>query len=308
MVRWPTVGSPELSSHVSLITDKRRDMPPLQSDLMHTFFSFTFSLQSKTASSNKAKDKKAARKAAAEKALQVQTKLKQLLQDQDLLAAFPVFNTYSRNGLNLNLKYYTAESMPNELKTWAFGLTKINIQKFYENCPGWGWNDVKKRKELEDSNARFIVATYAEAPAEEKSATDASNTTTNTNSASATHPDANTLSTPIVGQPLAFIHMRFEMEGDDPVLYVYEFHVDRAVQGRGVGRFLLQIAELISRKAGLAKIMLTVFIANFVANGLYSKLGYTLDESSPGTVDPVGNHGYEILSKSLRKPEIETAA
>lgn len=265
---------------------------------------------SKTASSNKAKDKKTARKAAAEKALQVQAKLKQLLQDPDLLAPFPVFKTYSRNGLNLNVQYYTANSLPDELKTWAFDLTKVNIQQFYENCPGWGWNDWKKRKELEDSNARFIIATYAEASAEENPGTDASNTKDN--------PTATTssaaLPTSTVGQPLAFIHMRFEMEGDDPVLYVYEFHVERAVQGRGIGRFLMQSTELISRKAGLAKVMLTVFKANFAANGLYSKLGYTLDESSPGTVDPAGNHGYEILSKSLpsppppKKPETETAA
>jgi len=279
------------------------------------FFPFTFTLQSKTASSNKAKDKKAARKAAAEKALQVQAKLKQLLQDPDLLAPFPVFKTYSRKGLSLNLKYYTAESMPHELITWAFDLTKKNIQQFYESCPNWGWNDLQKRKELEDSNARFIVATYAEAPTEENHATDASNTTSNDNksAAAATLPGPAS-SIPTVGQPLAFIHMRFEMEGDDPVLYVYEFHVESTVQGRGVGRFLLQAAELISRKAGLAKIMLTVFTANSVANGLYSKLGYTLDETSPGTVDPVGNHGYEILSKLLppppppKNPKTKTAA
>ena len=261
-------------------------------------------LQSKTASSTKAKDKKAARKAAAEKALQVQALLKQLLQDPDLLAPFPVFKTYSRNGLNLNLQYYTAESMPTELKAWAFDLTKTNIQQAYEECPGWGWSDSKKRKELEDSNARFIVAIYGGeiTPQEE---TKNANKTTNSNSnvndttAAAAKSPSPTL-TP--GQAVAFIHIRFEMEGDDPVLYVYEFHVDSAIQGRGVGRFLMQMTELIARKSGLARVMLTVFRTNAGANGLYSKLGYTLDEISPGTVDPAGDHGYEILSKLLPPP------
>jgi ribosomal protein S18 acetylase RimI-like enzyme len=185
--------------------------------------------------------------------------------------------------------------MPNELKTWAFDLTKVNIQQFYENCPGWGWNDTKKRKELEDSNARFIVASYAEAPAEETTTRD-TDATPAAATATAAPPSAT------AGQPLAFIHLRFEMEGADPVLYIYEFHVESPAQGRGVGRFLLQLAELISRKAGLTKVMLTVFTSNSTANGLYSKLGYTLDESSPGTVDPAGNHGYEILSKLLPTP------
>ncbi len=258
--------------------------------LLRLSFPIISSLQSKTASSNKAKDKKAARKAAAEKALQVQAILKHLLQDPDLLAPFPVFKTYSRNGLNLNLQYYTADTMPKQLKNWAFDLTKINIQQFYENCPGWGWSDAKKRKELEDDNARYVVATYAQPPEDEK------------NTADATAAAAPATAAPTVGQPLAFIHMRFELEGVDPVLYIYEFHVESSAQGRGIGRFLMQIAELISRKAGLAKVMLTVFKENSAANGLYSKLGYVLDESSPGTVDPAGNHGYEILSKLLPPP------
>lgn len=260
-------------------------------------------MQSKTANSTKAKDKKAARKAAAEKALQVQALLKQLLQDSNLLAPFPAFKAYSRNGLNLNLQYYTADSMPNELKTWAFDLTKTNIQQAYEECPGWGWSDSKKRKELEDSNARFIVATYGGEITTQEETKDADKTTTsNTNlndTTAAAKPPSPTL-TP--GQAVAFIHIRFEMEGDNPVLYVYEFHVDSAIQGRGVGRFLMQMTELIARKSGLARVMLTVFKTNAGANGLYSKLGYTLDESSPGTVDPAGNHGYEILSKLLPPP------
>lgn len=45
--------------------------------------------------------------------------------------------------------------------------------------------------------------------------------------------------------------------------------------------------------------MLTVMTANADAFGLYSSLGYTMDDTSPSACDAADDAGYEILSKKL---------
>jgi RimJ/RimL family protein N-acetyltransferase len=54
--------------------------------------------------------------------------------------------------------------------------------------------------------------------------------------------------------------------------------------------------------------MLTVFHANTAALALYNRLGYVLDDDSPGAVDPSGDHKYEILTKRLPAPAGATKA
>lgn len=51
------------------------------------------------------------------------------------------------------------------------------------------------------------------------------------------------------GDPVvAFAHYRFVVERDVPALYVYEIQVEVVVQGKGLGKFLMQFLELIARK------------------------------------------------------------
>ena len=45
-------------------------------------------------------------------------------------------------------------------------------------------------------------------------------------------------------------------------------------------------------------IMLTALQANSAAFGLYEKLGFGLDSTSPGVVEPTEDSGYEIMSKA----------
>ena len=113
---------------------------------------------------------------------------------------------------------------------------------------------------------------------------------------------------PTPDQFIGFVHLRFEMEEDEPVAYVYEIHVEQEAQGKGLGKFLMQIVELVARSTKLPRVMLTVFTENKAANALYSKLGYVMDEGSPGMVAvDAGNgngndpHGYEILTKRFAR-------
>ena len=58
------------------------------------------------------------------------------------------------------------------------------------------------------------------------------------------------------------------------------------LQGKGLGKFLMLLLELIARKSGVTRLMLTVFHGNLAARALYRKLGYVMDDDSPTAVDP----------------------
>jgi GNAT superfamily N-acetyltransferase len=190
---------------------------------------------------------------------------------------------------------------------WAFALTKRNMQAMYEACPRWGWNDGRKRGELEDGDTRVIVAAAAAGaapppllpppaagPAAEVSGEGAALRNDGSDpaaAAAAAAPRAPLAGDPggagtssggvAPGAPLAFVSLRFEAEGDEAVLYVYELQVEGAAQGAGLGRLLMAAAEREARRHGMARVMLTVFQGNAAARAMYLKLGYVRDEGSP---------------------------
>jgi GNAT superfamily N-acetyltransferase len=47
---------------------------------------------------------------------------------------------------------------------------------------------------------------------------------------------------------LGFVHYRFVVEEDVPVVYMYELQLESTAQGKGLGKFLMQLIELIARK------------------------------------------------------------
>ncbi|KAF4625934.1 hypothetical protein G7Y89_g12228 [Cudoniella acicularis] len=71
-------------------------------------------------------------------------------------------------------------------------------------------------------------------------------------------------------------------EDDYPVIYCYEIHLSRALQGTGLGTALMRLLEGIgSRISGTEKAMLTCFTCNQGAIKFYGKLGFKKDEFSP---------------------------
>lgn len=53
------------------------------------------------------------------------------------------------------------------------------------------------------------------------------------------------------GDPVvAFVQYRFVVEHEVPALYVYEIQLEHCIQGKGLGKFLMQFLELIARKVG----------------------------------------------------------
>jgi ribosomal protein S18 acetylase RimI-like enzyme len=97
---------------------------------------------------------------------------------------------------------------------------------------------------------------------------------------------------------MGFLEYRILIEDDSVVLYIWEIHLVPRVHKQGLGRYMMQIAELIARKHGLDKIMLTVFKQNVTAMNFYkNKLRYVIDDTDPSMSGEKVN--YEILSKVL---------
>ncbi len=76
--------------------------------------------------------------------------------ERDLLTELRPFCSFDRNGVAATLSFCTPKSMPADVRDFVFDLTKENMEAPYIEA-GWGWNDSKKRRELYDPTARFIV-------------------------------------------------------------------------------------------------------------------------------------------------------
>jgi hypothetical protein len=97
---------------------------------------------------------------------------------------------------------------------------QVNMEGAYD--VEWPKEERVKRREMVEEDALYIVARLNETE----------------------HVTADTSGSPVV----AFLHYRFVMEEDFPVLYVYELQLEKSVQERGLGKFLMQLMELIARK------------------------------------------------------------
>lgn len=102
---------------------------------------------------------------------------------------------------------------------------------------------------------------------------------------------------PIAG----FLSFMITEEDGHEVVYCYELHLQPGLQGKGVGRRMMELMEMIGERVGVEKAMLTVFRSNQRAVKAYGSWGYGVDEFSPearklrdGTVK---EPSYVILSK-----------
>ena len=92
------------------------------------------------------------------------------------------------------------------------------------------------------------------------------------------------------------------------MLYVYELQLAPAARGNGLGKFVMQLLELMATKHKMQFMMLTVFKINDGAMRFYlDKLKYSVDETSPSRCAVDDESSYEILSKCLDKSLIENA-
>ncbi|KAK3155408.1 hypothetical protein QOZ80_2BG0202930 [Eleusine coracana subsp. coracana] len=98
-----------------------------------------------------------------------------------------------------------------------------------------------------------------------------------------------------------FVKQQFVLEEELPVVYVYELQMEPSAQGKGLGKFMMQLIEEIACESQMGAVMLTVQKANTLAMTFYNKLGYVISSTSPSRVDPqIGlEKSYEILCKAF---------
>ena len=219
--------------------------------------------------------------------------------------------------------------VPSSLSLWMLSLTRCNMRNLYNRQidPEWAWNEKKKRQELNDEAARFIVVYETQTnqarmkstePIAVDSAADSTSALELTNSlllssltASSLGPGCNPSS---VGSPsallhavtpVAFVHLRFLLECDVRVCYIYELQVESAYHQRGVGAALMKLVEETAAKWRIYKCVLTVLKENEGAVRFYrDKMGYHIDEDDPNSLeeqDVEYYHGTRKQEESSKK-------
>ncbi|XP_066142673.1 N-alpha-acetyltransferase 40 [Euwallacea fornicatus] len=211
------------------------------------------------ASTAKSKEKRLLRKEEQQRIRDAMAVVAEANKIENPLIEFPVFQKFNKNGVVADLIYRTSTGLSEMEKKWAFALLKKNMQLKYEQS-SWGWSENKKRDELFDEAAKFLIA---------KSAHD--------------------------GAYLGYSHFRFDVDEGIEVLYCYELQLDNHLQRKGLGKFMMQILELMAWKNNMKKVVLTV-LKNNSNSKFFKAIGYELDESSP-VDDEDESFPYEILSK-----------
>lgn len=216
----------------------------------------------------KAKDKKMKRKEEEEMMQTKRVVVDAANAQEDPLAALVAFKKYERNGLNLTISCEKAPNLDADTTKWAFSLTKSNMEDLYI-ASGWGWSDKQKKDEMTDDAAWYLIAR-----------------------------DDNKL-------PVALVHFRFDMDFDDEVVYCYEVQLTESVRRKGLGKFLVQILQLLAHKNKMTKLMCTIFKENTSSKKFFmDKLNFTVDETSPEDTYAEAfyieeKYSYLILSKLI---------
>ncbi|GFY95334.1 acyl-CoA N-acyltransferases (NAT) superfamily protein [Actinidia rufa] len=154
--------------------------------------------------------------------------------NNDQLASFPHFRCYQRNGLSVYLESGYGNKLSSPVKQYIQNLLKANMEGPYGS--EWPTEEKAKRREMVAAEARYIFI-------HEDQNASASQATPSLEKDSACTYGINGRKS-IVG----FVHYRFTVEEEIPVLYVYELQLEPYVQRKGLGKFLMQLIELIAYK------------------------------------------------------------
>ncbi|TYJ10901.1 hypothetical protein E1A91_A11G239800v1 [Gossypium mustelinum] len=223
-------------------------------------------------SSRASEKKKLKRKEILEKKKAADQLLKVASAQIDHLTSFPSFCYFNKNGLCLRLESGRGDKLSNCTKQQIQKLLKANMMGPYGS--EWAVEEKVKRREMVAPEARYIFVYW----------------------------NANEMMDNAFTPLLGFLHFRFTLEEEIPVLYLYELQLDSSVQGKGLGKFLMQLVELIAQENRMGAVVLTVQKSNSLAMKFYiSKLRYVVSSISPSRVDPlVGvEKNYEILCKTF---------
>jgi ribosomal protein S18 acetylase RimI-like enzyme len=187
----------------------------------------------------------------------------------DVLKDFQAFRTFTTRNVNNHdfsfvISNVHAKHLDPKQREEILQLFEFNMKEMYQSSD-WGYDPIKKREELFEEEARYLIATN-----------------------------------PLNGNEIVgFIHFRFLEDDGIEVVYIYEIQIAPKVQRIGLGKFLMQIILLVASKHKMQLVVLTVFKSNKQALSFYqNKMGFEIDETSPSQCDEP-DASYEILSRSV---------
>ncbi|KAG7177055.1 N-alpha-acetyltransferase 40-like [Homarus americanus] len=225
----------------------------------------------KSKSKEKGKERRTALKAERARLAAAQLLVNQANAMPDPLSKFPFFNKYERNGLSCTLICKRVKDLDPDMLEWAIDLCKQNMQPLYEKSTQ-GWHENEKREEMMEDAAWYLMAI---------------DTTSE--------------------KAVAFSHFRFDMDYGDEVLYCYELQLEADCRNKGLGKFMMQVLELMAFSNQMHKVVLTVFKHNPDGMAFFTKCKYEIDETSPEDTYE-GSYDYNILSKlNKMKPTQKTS-
>nr|XP_016440642.1 PREDICTED: N-alpha-acetyltransferase 40-like isoform X1 [Nicotiana tabacum] len=224
------------------------------------------------------------RKEILEKKRKVQEITKAAVSKKDPLSSFPSFHHYNTKDLSVYLDSGRGDNLSSSVKQYIQNLLKVNMEPAYGT--EWPEEEKVKRRQMVSSEARYIFV-Y-----------ETVNADANIMFKLSKKGRSNADGTDDKGHLVAFVHYRFTIEEEIPVLYVYELQLEHRVQGKGLGKFLMLLIELIAQKSKMSAVVLTVQKANMTAMNFYrNKLRYLISIMSPSQMGLQSN--YEILCKSF---------
>ncbi|KAJ4714611.1 N-alpha-acetyltransferase 40 [Melia azedarach] len=232
------------------------------------------------------REKKLKRREILEKKKAIDELIKAASAQRDHLTSFHSFRHYERNGLSVVLESGCGDKLSSAEKQYVQSLLKANMEGPYGS--EWPAEEKVKRREMVAPEARYIFVREVEAP------------NASPNEVSKVFDGGRISCAENKGSIVGFVHFRFTVQEDVPVLYVYELQLEPRVQRKGLGKFLMQLIELIAHKNRMGAVMLTVQKVNLSALNFYtSKLRYIVSSISPSRVDPLTRveKSYEILCK-----------
>ncbi|XP_010537510.1 PREDICTED: N-alpha-acetyltransferase 40 isoform X2 [Tarenaya hassleriana] len=194
----------------------------------------------------------------------------------DPLSSLPSFRRYSRNGLSVFLESDRGDKLSSSVRQYIRMLLRMNMAGFHGS--DWRIHEKVKHREMVSPDARYIfVRELLNGRINEVSKGKGME---------------------VCDQMAGFVHYRFTLEEEMPVLYVYEIQLESRVQGKGLGEFLMQLVELIACKNRMGAVVLTVQKSNSLAMTFYmSKLRYKISSISPSKNGAC--ESYEILCKTF---------
>lgn len=182
---------------------------------------------------------------------------------KDPLESFAPFRRYKKGDFCVTFDCKRVGNLDSKTIEWILKLEKGNMETLYNTCD-WGWNDKKKKEEMTEDLAWYLIARKED------------------------------------GTPVAFSHFRFDVDYGDEVLYCYELQLEPNVRRHGLGKFMLQILELLAFSNQMKKVILTVLNHNSDALAFFSSLNYTKDDTNlDDTI--YEQYCYIILSKFNKK-------